>query len=323
MLRNVSHLYGCELNASDGQLGSVTDIYFDDQNWAVRYLVVETGTWLAERKVLITPHALGRLERTEHLLTVNLTRKQIEHSPSIDLHKPVSRQYEEEYYSYYGWPHYWQGGGVWGLSDFPAWEPLPLAAGTGVPQAASAGTPDRHLRSAVAVHGYHIRTTDGLIGGVSDYLVDDHGWVIRDLVVKTGSWLFGKQILIPTGLVRRIDYEDASVMVNLTKEAIEQSPAYPASGSVALDVSEPVEDTTANPRSKPISGPRSPAPAAMERGTFSMGPTLEEVSRLAYYSYINQGSHTGNDVQHWLEAEKQLRADRHLPPGFVAHPVAQ
>ena len=121
MLQSIEQLYGEKLGASDGEIGQVKDFYFDDQNWAVRYLVADTGTWLTSRQVLITPHAIGRFFEDGKVLPVNLTRKQIENSPAIEWHKPVSRQYEEEYYRHYGWPSYWQGDGLWGperLSDF-------------------------------------------------------------------------------------------------------------------------------------------------------------------------------------------------------------
>ena len=115
MLRSVKQLYGDKLGALDGEIGHVKDFYFDDQSWAVRYLVADTGSWLSGRKVLISPHALGSFEQAGKVLRVNLTRKQIENSPPIESHKPVSRQYEEDYYRYYGWPYYWQGDGLWGL----------------------------------------------------------------------------------------------------------------------------------------------------------------------------------------------------------------
>ena len=108
-----------KLGASDGEIGLVKDFYFDDQNWAVRYLVAEAGTWLSSRHLLLAPHAIGEFFEDGKVLRVNLTRKQIEHSPAIESHKPVSRQYEEEYYRYYGWPSYWQGDGLWGMSGFP------------------------------------------------------------------------------------------------------------------------------------------------------------------------------------------------------------
>ena len=75
------------------------DFYFDDQSWAVRYVVADTGSWLSGRQVLLSPHSFGNFHQAGKILTVNLTRKQIESSPVIESHKPVSRQYEEEYYN--------------------------------------------------------------------------------------------------------------------------------------------------------------------------------------------------------------------------------
>jgi len=100
------------------------DFYFDDQKWVVRYAVVDTGSWLLGRLVLIAPHAFGNLDQNRTSLLVNLTRQQIENSPPIESHKPVSRQYEEEYYRYYGWPSYWMGEGIWGLNASPVASPI-------------------------------------------------------------------------------------------------------------------------------------------------------------------------------------------------------
>ena len=134
MLRSIKQLYGDKLGTSDGEIGHVKDFYFDDQNWAIRYLIADTGSWLSGRQVLISPHHLGSLDQAGKVLRVNLTRKQIENCPSIESHKPVSRQYEEEYYRYYGWPYYWQGDGLWGMSGFPILElpakPLPSKPAT-------------------------------------------------------------------------------------------------------------------------------------------------------------------------------------------------
>ena len=228
MLRSIKPLYGNKLAASDGEIGHVKDFYFDDQNWVVRYLVVDTGSWLSGRKVLISPHAFGSLHQTGKLLLVNLTRKQIEDSPSIESHKPVSRQYEEEYYRYYGWPYYWQGDGLWGMSGFPILElpptPLPSEPASAIgPQPESA---DAHLRSTQAVNGYHLQASDGTIGHICDFMMDDQSWAIRQLVIKTGHRFSGKEVQIPTSQVDRISYEESTVFVNLTSEAVEQSPAH-------------------------------------------------------------------------------------------------
>ena len=228
MLQSIKHLYGHKLGASDGDIGHVKDFYFDDQNWVVRYLIVDTGSWLSGRQVLLSPHALGRLHQAGKLLLVNLTRRRIENSPSIELHKPISRQYEEEHYQYYGWPYYWQGGGLWGTSAFPILEPLAISPPD---ESASASEPqlertDAHLRSTQAMNGYHIRKGDETIGQVCDFMMDEKSWAIRELVIKTGHWLSGKEVQIPTSQVDRISYEESTVFVNVSREAIEQSPAH-------------------------------------------------------------------------------------------------
>jgi len=220
MLRSIKQLYGDKLGASDGEIGQVKDFYFDDQNWAIRYLVADTGTWLPGRQVLLSPHSLGRLDQAGKVLRANLTRKQIEDSPSIELHKPVSRQYEEEYYRYYGWPSYWQGDGLWGMSGIPILE-VPAESLPNEPVAARGPQPERadaHLRSAQAVNGYHLRTGDGTIGHICDFMVDADSWAIGQLVIKTGHRFSGQEMLIETKNVDRISYEESTVFASLTGE---------------------------------------------------------------------------------------------------------
>jgi hypothetical protein len=228
MLRSVKQLIGDKLGASDGEIGHVKDFYFDDQNWAVRYLVADTGSWLPGRQVLISPHSLGRLDQAGKVLLVNLTRKQIQDSPSIESHKPVSRQYEEDYYRYYGWPYYWQGDALWGMSGFPILElpAKPLPSESAIESGATPEPAEAHLRSAQAVNGYHLQASDGMIGHVCDFMMDAESWAVRQLVIKTGHRLSGKEVRISTSQVDRISYEESTVFVSLTTEAVEQSSAH-------------------------------------------------------------------------------------------------
>ena len=228
MLHSVKHLYGSKLGASDGDIGHVKDFLFDDQSWVMRYLVADTGSWLSGRQVLISPHAFVSLDWTGKLLLLKLTRKQIENCPSIESHKSVSRQYEEAYYRYYGWPYYWEGSGLWGMSGFPILE-LPPKSLPGKPAAGIGRFPesaDAHLRSTQAVNGYHLQASDGTLGHICDFMMDDQSWAIRQLVVKTGHRFSGKEVQIPTSKVDRISYEESTVFVNLTTEAVEQSPQH-------------------------------------------------------------------------------------------------
>lgn len=233
MLRSLKQLYGETLGTSDGEVGRVIDFYFDDQRWAVRYVVADTGLWLHGRLALISPHAFGNFHRDDDSLLVSLTRKQIEESPAIETHKPVSRQYEEEYYRYYGWPPYWNGQEMWGASGFPMVPPPEL---TPVPEENRAGSSvngdDPHLRSAKAVSGYHIQTHEGAIGHVTDFMIDAQTWAIRHLVVETGHWFSGKEIVLSPAHVQRISYEDSKVFVDVTKQSLRESAEYhvPQSG---------------------------------------------------------------------------------------------
>ena len=150
MLQSIKQLYGSRIGASDGDIGHVKDFYFNDLTWAVRYVVADTGNWLPGRQVLLSPHAFGGIYPAGKAMLVRLTRKQIEDSPAIDTHKPVSRQYEEEYHRYYGWPYYWEGDGLWGgTRGFPILE-LPPKFTSVQPTAAAGPKPERadvHLRS--------------------------------------------------------------------------------------------------------------------------------------------------------------------------------
>lgn len=215
MLQNIKELYGAKLAAVDGAIGKVKDCYFDDKSWMIRYLVVDTGTWLTGRLVLLSPHALGKLDQFEKTLHVKLERKRIENSPSIESHLPVSRQYEAKYYRYYGWPAYWESEAVWGLGGFPQVAPIP-----DVPPHHRI---DKHLQSTRSIKGYQIHTVDGTIGTVSGFMVDDRSWAIRELVVETGHWYAGKEILISPGKITRVSYETSSVLVSLTKADIQRT----------------------------------------------------------------------------------------------------
>lgn len=229
MLRSIQKLYGSKLGASDGDIGHVKDFYFNDHSWAIRYVVANTGNWLPGRQVLISPHALGRIYPAGKTMLAKLTRKQIEDSPAIDTHKPVSRQYEEDYHRHYGWPYYWEGDGLWGgMRNFPILELPPKFASLETPAATGPKKEraDAHLRSTHGVNGYSLQAVDGFAGHVCDFMVDDKSWAIQQLVVKVGHRFTGKDVQIPMSQIDRISYNDSTVFVKLTKEAVEKSPEH-------------------------------------------------------------------------------------------------
>lgn len=224
----VKQICGDKLGASDGEIGHVKDAYFDDQDWTVRYLVADTGSWLPGRLVLLSPHAVGELHETGKVLPVNLTRQQIEDSPPIESHKPVSRQYEEEYHLYYNWPFYWEGDGLWGMSGFPilAQRSEPFQGERATATSSRTETGDSHLRSVKTVAGYHVQAGGEKFGRVTDFVMDPKTWAIRHLVVDTGHWLSGKRVLIAPSQLKRISWDESTVQVDLTKEAVLAAPGF-------------------------------------------------------------------------------------------------
>jgi len=228
MLRSIKQLYGDKLSTPEGEIGRVKDFYFDSRQWAVRYVVVDTSAgWLPGRLVLISPHAFGNFQQDADCLLLELTRKQIENAPSIESHRPVSRQYEEAYYRYYGWHRYWDGMELWGGAGTPMVSPPP--GYHEMDPGENSGSPngdDPHLRSTKSVAGYHVHTRDGSIGHVTDYMIDDLSWAVRNLIVETGHWYSGKEIVISPSHIERISYDESTVFVDVTRAAIHDAAEF-------------------------------------------------------------------------------------------------
>jgi len=213
MLIKAKTLAGYALQSLDGELGKVKEFYFDDRHWTVRYLVADTGTWLPGRQVLISPHALVDVNKDAKHVTVNLTRKQIEESPPLDSDKPVSRQFEEAYFGYYRWPMYWGGPFSWGAYPYIVRDDELQKQDKPVQEEG-----DVHLRSSHGVSGYHIQATDGVIGHVNDFIIDDETWAIRYLVVDTRNWWPGKKVLVSPSWIGSVSWNESKVNVNLSRE---------------------------------------------------------------------------------------------------------
>jgi hypothetical protein len=221
MLILAKSLRGFSLKARDGSIGSVEDFYFDDRFWTIRYLIADTAGWMAGRSVLISPYALEAVLPDTKEIVTTLTRQQIEESPPLESDKPVSRQFEQDYYGYYGWPSYWGGPYMWGT--YPSISRNPEYW---TPASPDHKPWDPNLRSMEAVKGYHIQAPDGEIGHVEDFIVDDETWSIRYMIVNTRNWLPGKRVLISPHWIERMSWPEAKVFVFPSRESIRQAPEY-------------------------------------------------------------------------------------------------
>jgi hypothetical protein len=231
MLRSLNDLEHYKVSATDGDIGHVVDFLLDDEGWVVRHLVVDTGRFLDGRQVLISPISFREAEWSNRRFHLELTKATVKNSPSVDLDKPVSRQHERNYYSYYGYPYYWgYGTGMWGMGPIPrslvAYDPKHP------PKRADEPAGDVHLRSAMELRSYHIEGTDGAIGHLSDFILDDESWAIRYLVIDTHSWWVGGKVLVAPHWASQVSWEQRTVHLDMSRAAVKKSPEWDGAAAV-------------------------------------------------------------------------------------------
>lgn len=187
-LRRTRDLHEFTIAATDADIGKIHDLYFDDRDWTIRYIVVQLGELLAGPKVLISPRELKAPVWMPLHLMVSLTWSQVESSPDVELHKPVSRQDRENETEN-------EGRGA-------------------------------HLRSTREVIGYHIMATDGEIGHIEDFLFDDDTWKIRYAIADTSNWWDGRRVLLKPEWIQSVRWPDRKIEVNMSREKIRNSPEW-------------------------------------------------------------------------------------------------
>jgi hypothetical protein len=210
MLTHAKDLLGFRMHTSDGDIGHVQDLYFDDERWMVRYVVVDTRHWLPGRQILVSPVSVVSADRSRRRLETDLTVEQIRNSPDIDTDKPVSRQHEIEFHEYFSLPVYWAAESAGGRH-----------------------ADDPRLRSLRALLEYTVTALDRDVGRADDVLVDNPPWEIRYVVVDTSHWLPGRRILVPSTSVALISGIELAVHVRLTGAVVRNAPPYDPSRSVS------------------------------------------------------------------------------------------
>jgi hypothetical protein len=222
MIRRFRSLKGAPIAAADGEIGRLEDFYFDDRSWTVRHLVIDTGGWLSGRRVLVSPRAIVGIDPAGPRLMANLARAQVEQSPHIDTSRPVSQQHDATLAQYYGYPFYWTGPYRWGAGPLPT--PIGLAAAPRPSEELGEGDP--HLRSASEVTGYGIEATDGELGHVEDFLVDEESWAIRYLIGDPRSWWPGEHVVLGIDWLTDVHWDRRTVSVDMTREAVRNAPPW-------------------------------------------------------------------------------------------------
>ena len=195
MLIQLSALHNWTVAADDDDIGAIVDVYYDDERWDARHLVVETGGWLDARRVLLPPSSLRRAHGDVGKLRASLTREQVAASADVDVDRPVGQV----------------------VTPAPAVDAL---ADVG-----DAAARQSHLRSARELIGYRLQAEDGDAGDVDDVAIDDETWAVRGLVVDARRWWPGGRVLVDPASILEIDWAGGTVAVRLTREQVKQLPA--------------------------------------------------------------------------------------------------
>lgn len=232
MLRSLQDLKQYKVGAIDGDIGSVSDFFFDEEHWTVRYLVVDTGGfWGGPNRVLVSPISIREADWATRKLHLALTQDKVKNSPVLPIDAPLSTQYEQNYYQYYDWPYYWGYTGIWG--DWAT--PQPLSEKKWQDSSGKDILDVPHLRNIDSLSKFVIRGTDDEIGHFQDFIVDDSTWSIRYIVINTRSWWSGNSVILLTDWISGIDDKDGRIEVDLPREVIKNSPVWQPDQPVNLD----------------------------------------------------------------------------------------
>jgi uncharacterized protein YrrD len=238
MLRSARELANFSIGATDGDIGQVEEFYFDEEQWTIRYIVVNTGGWLHARKVLISPLSVDGVHWNGGQITTDLTRQEVKASPAIDSGRAISRQHEAAYNDHHKLPSYWEGPALWGPAHLPR-ESKTHGRSKVETAGATGRTPSAdHLRSTEDIRGHSIAATDGDIGHVEDSIIDEETWTIRYLVVDTRNWWPGKKVTVSPQWIESIDWKRRKVRIDQPRQAIKDSPEYDDSMIIDRDYEE-------------------------------------------------------------------------------------
>ena len=247
----VTRLHKLTLHATDGEIGSVIDTYFDDDGWAIRYLVVATGPLIFGRRVLLSPASISKIDPDHRQLWVDLTVEQIKGSPDIDTRKPVSRQEEERFLTYYDLMPYWSGPDIWASSACASGlprlgnppedvEPRPEEAERATISDPQGEHGNSHLRSANEVRGYRATARDADAGHLEDFIVEEGTWRLRYALFDTGGLLSGKQVLVPCDRITSISWTERQIMVQAKKKDLDSAPDFDPRSSLTPETEDVV-----------------------------------------------------------------------------------
>jgi hypothetical protein len=224
----VKSLLGFKIQAEDGHIGSPHDVFFDDDQWCVRYIIVDTGL-IFGRKVLIPP-AVVHVDEGSKELKVDLTKDQIKDSPDVSIDPPLSRDQEIEYHDYFRWPYYWGGGGAMSGMGIGVAPEAMVVGDTNVspnPHPQSPEDKDFHLRSVRDIFDYELLRDDQKVGEIVDFTIEISGdrWEVPVACIRLEDE--DNTVLVPSKLLR-LGYPEKVALLDVAADRLHGAPTYEA-----------------------------------------------------------------------------------------------
>jgi hypothetical protein len=183
-----NQLHGLKALSEDKAIGTIDEFYFDDQSWKIRYCVLDVGTWLTGRKVLVSPAAIGKCEWDNKGIIIKATKEQIRNSPEADTELPVARALEVQIHRHFGWEYSW---------------PEIFLGEKDVSGENENNDHDPHLRSTKVLTDIAVVTEEGKsFGTIIDFLIDPETWSIAFAAVNRVK---STNFLLSTECIRNID----------------------------------------------------------------------------------------------------------------------
>ncbi len=245
MLRSAKDIHNYRITAEDGEIGKSLEFFFDDRKWIIQYFIADTGVWLKNHKIIISPSLLLEPDWAKHEFPVKITREWVSSSPELEEDAPVSLQKKREMGGYDGKPSYLLTNDIYasvrekqGVENTDKKKPRKKVADF------------PFLRSTDGIEGYTIKATNGDIGKIEDFIIDDEKWVIRFLVVNTGGGIKGskgKRVLISPEWIIRFEPEKHTARINLPRERIAGAPEYDPHHAVNLEMENRVYEYYGSP----------------------------------------------------------------------------
>lgn len=229
MLRSIRELLGYGVEATDGRIGVVKDLLFNQYGWCVCHVMIDLTDLIPGKRVVLPPESFGQPGTRDTSFPVNLSCEELKNGPTLEIDEVEYRKHADELCLHHGWE--------------PCWRCPSMKSEQG-----KEPEEDMQMRSCREIMSYGVEATDGSIGHVEDLILDDSEWIIRYFVVHTRTWLPGRKVLVAPSWIAQIVWDELKVYVSHTRQEVKESPVFDPSEPVNRKYEEVLYDYYGRPK---------------------------------------------------------------------------